>query len=191
MEYFPRMSCTCLLVITKPFWNISLWAVSTFQCLCLLLTWSFWCNVISDCVLTPEISFFRMQQQGQGDCPRFLIVARRTLNFNQSYDARWYSVGWNSLFGIVCRVCHYLNKKCSLYTISALDYKSLCVTLYEFFVQKMVPHGVHELALAMNLDCRWWRLACLLLISASEVVTDLWNMVVIHQYHSSTISLKY
>jgi hypothetical protein len=66
-----------------------------------------------------------------------------------------------------------MKEKYPLYVIRASYYKAIRRTLDKFLVQQEVPHGVHELVFAVDLNFRLWQLFCLLLILTGKVSAEL------------------
>ncbi len=102
-EWSLRSCWTCLLLIANPLLKMSLCALSIFCCLVWSSVWRRLWILASVDVPTHVISFFRMRQRGQGDRPRYLIVARRILICHEYHNMTKSYMGY-SLFGIISRV---------------------------------------------------------------------------------------
>ena len=82
---------------------------------------------------------------------------------------------FDSLLGIIGRVCHYLKIEHTLYPVRTLNRKAFSAALDEVFIHYMPPDCMHQLALAVGLNLGAGHVVCLSdrLIPASEVCTKL------------------
>jgi hypothetical protein len=112
-----------------------------------------------------------VRQRGQGQSPKFLILAARIL-YSMS-EIRKNKETKIVLLGVVCHINEYAEVEAPSYSIKAFDDSPMQVCLDEIVIQNGLPLLVKHLAMAMCLEFGCWRPSCVAVRKIIEIIRKL------------------